>query len=119
MKETVGERIKRLRIERKMSVGDLAAKTNKSRATIYRYEGNEIEDVPYTVLEPIAKALNVSPSYLIGYENEQTQFDSTKNATSEGELKLLECFRSIPEKDHDLILCIMRSLRDFYINGNG
>src|SRR5690606_37135277 len=43
----------------------------KNRATIYRYEKNEIEDMPYTIVSKLAKALNLSPSYLMGWEDSE------------------------------------------------
>lgn len=67
---TVGERIRRRRKQLKLSVDDLAQKLDKNRATIYRYESDEIENMPLTILEPLAKALNVSPAYLMGWEQE-------------------------------------------------
>lgn len=70
MENIVGQRIKELRKKYKMSVDDLAEKVGKSRATIYRYENGEIENAPYTVLIPFAKALNTTPTYLMGIDDE-------------------------------------------------
>jgi repressor LexA len=67
---TIGERIKKRRIESGLTVDELAEKLGKNRATVYRYESNEIEKLPTTVLEPLAKALGVSPGYLMGWEDE-------------------------------------------------
>lgn len=67
---TVGERIRKRRKQLKMSVDELAKLVGKNRATIYRYESDEIENMPYDVIEPLAKALNVSPAYLMGWEQE-------------------------------------------------
>ena len=39
-----------------------------SPATIYRYENGDIEKVPGERLEPIAKALQTTPAYLMGWE---------------------------------------------------
>lgn len=74
----IGERIKLRRKQLKMSADDLAEKLGKNRATIYRYEKNEIENMPYDVIEPLAKALNVSPAYLLGWENDGTKDISTQ-----------------------------------------
>lgn len=63
----VGQRIKQRRIELNMDADDLAAKIGKSRATIYRYENGDIENMPTTVLEPIAAALHTTPAYLMGW----------------------------------------------------
>ncbi len=65
---TIGERIKERRKELGLSVDELAERLNKNRATIYRYESNEIEKLPTTVLEPLANALGVTPAYLMGWE---------------------------------------------------
>ena len=69
---TIGERIKLKRKELGITVDDLAVRLNKNRATIYRYESNEIEKLPTTVLEPLAKALNTTPAYLMGW-NDNTE----------------------------------------------
>ena len=66
---TIGQRIKKRRKELKMSVDELAEALGKNRATIYRYESDEIENMPLSVLEPLAKALKVSPAYLMGWES--------------------------------------------------
>lgn len=70
MKETTGERIKRLRTERKMSVTEFADKVGTSRMQIYRYESDQIEKMSYKVLIPIAKALGTTPTYLLGMDDE-------------------------------------------------
>lgn len=65
----VGERIRRRRQELEISVDELAVKLNKNRATVYRYESEEIENLPLNILEPLAEILNVSPAYLMGWED--------------------------------------------------
>lgn len=67
----IGERIKQRRTFLGMSVDELAEKLHKNRATVYRYESSEIEKLPTTVLEPLAEALNTTPGYLMGWEDEQ------------------------------------------------
>lgn len=67
-----GKRIKDRRNELRMSVDELAEKLNKNRATIYRYEKGEIENLPLEMLERLAEALDTTPQYLIGWENKLT-----------------------------------------------
>ena len=66
----IGERIKQRRTELGLSVDEVASRLGKNRATIYRYENNNIENFPITVLEPLAKILNTTPAYLMGWEKE-------------------------------------------------
>ncbi len=66
---TVGQRIKLRRQQLGLSVDDVAEKLGKNRATIYRYESDEIENLPLNILEPLANVLGVSPAYLMGWED--------------------------------------------------
>ncbi len=64
----IGQRIKQRRKELKISADKLAEILNVSRSTIFRYESGYIEKVPLDILEPIAQALQTTPSYLMGWE---------------------------------------------------
>lgn len=70
----IGERIKQRRLELNLTVDELAKRLGKNRATIYRYESNDIENFPTTILEPLAKALNTTPAYLMGWEEPKNDF---------------------------------------------
>lgn len=50
-----------------MSVDELAARLGKNRATVYRYEKGDIENMPVNVLEPLAEVLQTTPAYLMGW----------------------------------------------------
>ena len=78
MTEQIHERIKRLRKQNKLSVDEIVKKLNISRATYYRYESNEIEKLPLTILEPLAKILNTTPAYLMGWQEPHQQNKSTQ-----------------------------------------
>ena len=64
---TIGEKIKMLRQELGLSADDVAKRLNKNRATVYRYESNEIEKLPVSILEPLSKVLLTTPEYLMGW----------------------------------------------------
>lgn len=66
-----GDRIKQRRIELGLTVDELAEKIGKSRATIYRYENGDIENMPTPILEPLAKALETTPADLMGWSEEK------------------------------------------------
>jgi transcriptional regulator with XRE-family HTH domain len=67
----IGERIKQRRLELGYTADMLAKMLNKNRATIYRYENGDIENMPIDVLEPLAKALNTTPAYLMGWNDSE------------------------------------------------
>ena len=64
----IGQRIKLRRKELGLSVDELSIILKKDRATIYRYEKSEIENLPAAILEPLALALKTTPAYLMGWE---------------------------------------------------
>lgn len=65
---TVGERIKELRIKLGMSQVSFADKINVSKQTLYKYENNIITNIPSDKIEAAAKLGNVSPAYLMGWD---------------------------------------------------
>ena len=69
---SIGERIKERRTELNLSVDELAARIGKNRATVYRYESHEIENLTLSTLEPLAKALDTTPGYLMGWEENKS-----------------------------------------------
>lgn len=73
---TVGDRIKERRLELGMSIEELGKILGKNRTTVYRYETGYIENLPIDILEPIANALQTTPTYLMGWEHEQKKNDA-------------------------------------------
>lgn len=74
----VGQRIKERRKELNLSVDDVAKKLQKNKATIYRYESNEIENLPISILEPLANILETTPAFLMGWSNKEIEASSEK-----------------------------------------
>lgn len=65
----LGQRIKERRQQLGLSVDEVAKALNKNRATVYRYESEEIENLPYTVLIPLAKVLRVTPAHILSWSS--------------------------------------------------
>lgn len=63
------ERIKERRLELEMSYQDLSDATGISKSTLQRYETGYIKKVPINQIEVLAKALHTTPSYLMGWDN--------------------------------------------------
>lgn len=64
--DAVAKRISKILIDRNMSIRRLGVLTGIPPATISRYVGTGSQKIPLDKLELIAKALNVSPAYLMG-----------------------------------------------------
>lgn len=69
----IGERIKQRRKEIGLSAEQVAEKLGVAPATVYRYESNDIANMRIDKLEPIAKALNTTPAYLMGWEESENK----------------------------------------------
>lgn len=70
----IGKKIKELRKKLNISVDELASELGKNRATIYRYEKGDIENLPLDALIPLAKALHTTPAYLMGWSSDKENF---------------------------------------------
>lgn len=65
-----GKRIRQKREELGISLTDFANKVGVSKQTLYKYEHNIVTNIPSDKLEEIAKALDVTPGYLMGWDSE-------------------------------------------------
>lgn len=97
---TVGDRIRQKREMIGMSQTELAKKLNISKQTLYKYEKNIVTNVPSNKIEEISNILNVSESYLMGWDknlNEENS-DLIPDILSDGDLlkhiKKLMCLNS-------------------------
>lgn len=86
MNMTTGERMKRLRKEKAISVELIAEALGVSVATVYRYENGGIEKVPGSMLEPLSNILQTTPAYLMGWEDVSFPETSIGQISVENEL---------------------------------
>ena len=72
---TIGDRIRTSRLQAGLTQEDLAKASGTSKQTIYKYEMNIVTNIPSDRIESIAQLLNVSPAYLMGWENLKNKND--------------------------------------------
>lgn len=73
----IGNRIKYARDLRNATLDDIAQKVGVAKSTIQRYESGKINTIKIPVIESIAIALGVNPSWLIG-KSEEMELPSQK-----------------------------------------
>ena len=66
---TKGQRIRTKREERNMGLTELADKAHISKQTLYKYENEIVTNIPSDKIEALASALDVAPSYLMGWDD--------------------------------------------------
>ena len=98
---TIGDRIKKKRLELGMSQDELAKKCGyKSRSSINKIELSR--DMPLNKVEMIAKALLIEPSVLMGWEDENViEVAQTDVALSNMESRLKEYALKLNELSKD------------------
>ena len=69
---TIGERITNARISKGFSLTELANMIDVSKQTLYKYEKGIVTNIPLNKIECLAKALNFTPAYLMGWEELET-----------------------------------------------
>ncbi len=74
---TFKDRLKQKRTSKGMTLEDLGNKIGVSRQTIQRYESGVITNIPSDKIELLAKYLNTTPSYLMGWENSNSTLIET------------------------------------------
>lgn len=84
---SVGQKIRARRMELGLSVDDLAERVGKSRATVYRYESDNIDNMPLSVLEDLARVLRTTPGDLLASDSPTT--------LTKDEKTLIETFRTL------------------------
>ena len=69
---TIQEKLKDLRIEKGISLEELASKTGISKSALGSYESNDYKDISHTSIITLSKFYGVSSDYLLGLtENEE------------------------------------------------
>lgn len=67
---TLGEKIRKLRKEKHMTLEEVGDICGVSRQNIYRYEHGLITNLPLERVEKLSNALGCSPAYLMGWTDD-------------------------------------------------
>ena len=78
----IGEKIKFLRMRQGMTLEELGLKVGVGKSTVRKWETGQIANMRRDKIASLADALNVSPSYLMGWEDEINVDMDMKNNSS-------------------------------------
>ena len=90
----IAERIYMAIRKKDMSYGELSEKTGISKAMLQRYATGETAKIPLPRLRIIASALDVTPAYLIGWEDAPPESIEDLPQLSRKEKDLINSFRA-------------------------
>ena len=99
---TIGQRIRIARERRDLTLDEVAKRCNTTKQTIFKYENEIVTNIPYDKIVLLSNALDVSPSYLFGWEEKKDS--PSEPSLTEGEQMLLNLFRQIPEDQQRVFL---------------
>lgn len=75
---TIDNRIRKLRRSSNLTQEELGLLLGVQKATIQKYENGSIVNLKTEHVEPLAKIFNVSPSYIIGWDEFDKKYDLVK-----------------------------------------
>lgn len=105
----VNEIIRKLRLERGMTMEELGKKVSVSKQTIQRYETGQIPNIPYDKIELLANALGVTKSQLMGWDDLQND----KNGENEDSFhKIISYYTQLNDTEKDSALDYLKYLVD-------
>ena len=99
---SVGQRIALAREQRNMTLEEVARLCETTKQTIFKYENGIVTNIPYDKIVLLSKALDVSPSYLFGWDEKKSS--PSEDELTEGEKMMIDIFRLIPEDQQQVFL---------------
>lgn len=99
--ENIGERIKRLRSKKNMTLEELGNQVGVGKSTVRKWETGMIANMRRDKIAKLADALDVSPAYLMGWKD--NSMESNQTASS-----LTHC----QTKDEESLVLSYRELND-------
>lgn len=111
-----GDRIRQARENCGLTQEELAKKLNTTKQTIHKYETGLISNIPSDKIELLAKIFCISPSYLMGWDKEESHTLNTPTYVigKNGKREVRYSNETI-EKDNDTLLAEMGVKRTNYI----
>lgn len=77
---SIQEKLKDLRVEKGLSLEELAAETGLSKSALGSYETNDHKDISHTAIIALAKYYGVSADYLLGLSENRNEYSSDISA---------------------------------------
>lgn len=97
---TKGDRIRFARLNKNMTLDDLARACDTTKQTINKYEKGIITNIPSDKVELLGKALDISPAYIMGWE--------TSGDPDDLDREIMDLLRSLPENTRRSFLQLLK-----------
>lgn len=104
---TLGERIKELRTEKKLSQEELGKILGIGKAAIWKYENECVHNIKRESIKTLSSYFGVSPNYLLGYSDERNEQLLKLSDLDEAEKRRAAQFLSLTKEEKEKILDYM------------
>ena len=99
---TIGQRIRAARERNEMTLDEVARRCGTTKQTIFKYENEIVTNIPYDKIVLLSTALDVSPSYLFGWEEKESS--PSELQLTEGEKALIKLLRRVPAAEQPIVI---------------
>lgn len=77
---SIGSRLKELRIKKDLTLEEVGNAIGTTKQTLYKYENGLITNIPSDKIESLSKVYDVSPSYIMGWDDDDTYYLNPESA---------------------------------------
>lgn len=109
MEDNLSTKIKRLRLERGMTLEQVADIVGVGKSTVRKWETGMIANMRRDKIALLAQALGTTPAYLMGWKEKEQTVPPEEPKLTEGEEMLLGLFRQLPEEAQKMYLEVLRA----------
>lgn len=122
MNPGIGNRIRELRMISGMSQDELGRRVGVQRAAINKYELGTVTNIPLQTIEKIANTFEVSPTYLVGWDDRYSNPLSAESKIIKGvqaffgkdSVELLELYTNMCDIGKKRLMCCANDLFKVY-----
>ena len=107
---TMGEQIKQLRLERNMTLEELGNKVGVGKSTVRKWENGMIANMRRDKIAKLASALDVSPAYLMGWEQYAGEAPASIKKKPGSQEELLGVYDQLSSRNQGKVLTYSKSL---------
>lgn len=111
MNETMGDIIRRLRLERGLTQEELGKVIGVQGAAIRKYESGRVENIKQSSIKKLADFFCVSPAYLMGWKEDDTTLPENPTLTGM-KAEIVELVATMPEEKQKLLLELIKSMKN-------
>ena len=119
---SLGTRIKELRILSGLSQEELGKQVGVQRAAINKYEKGSVTNIPLTTIERMAMVFDVSPTYIVGWSDSNMNplaleikiLQGVSNLYGKDAVELLECYMEVSKEGKKRLLMYACDMTKLY-----